>query len=117
MGYALFDIEVTQPLPDLPLGPTDSGAAITLRRKGVPIAFWIQERSGSSVVTSGEVAERTAAEAASRILREALLEELMGVRAKKELPSLTIAICTRNRPDGVQRLLESLSRLSVPPAA
>ena len=117
MGYALFDIEVTQPLPDLPLGPADSGAAITLRRKGVPIAFWMQERTGSGVVKAGEVAERAAAEAASRILREALLEELRGGRAKNAVPSLTIAICTRNRPEGIQRLLASLSRLTVPPDA
>jgi glycosyltransferase involved in cell wall biosynthesis len=117
MGYALFDIEVTQPLTDLPLGPTDSGVAITLRRKGVPIAFWMQERSGGSVVKAGDVAERAAAEAASGILREALREELMGGHARQAVPSLTIAICTRNRPDGVQKLLESLSRLSVPPAA
>src|SRR4029077_11695552 len=44
-------------------------------------------------------------------------EELMGGRARKAVPSLTIAICTRNRPDGVHRLLESLSRLSVSPDA
>ncbi len=114
MGYALFDIEVTQPLTDLPLGPADSGAAITLRRKGVPIAFWMHERTGSGVVKAGEVAERAAGDSASRILREALLEELRGVRAKTAVPSLTIAICTRNRPEGVQRLLASLSRLTVP---
>ena len=117
MRYALFDIEVTLPFADLPLCPTDSGAAITLRRKGVPIAFWMQNRNGSSVVKAGDVAERAAAEAASRILREALREELMGGRARKAVPSLTIAICTRNRPDGVHRLLESLSRLSVSPDA
>ena len=110
MRYALFDIDVTLPFADLPLCPTDSGAAITLRRKGVPIAFWMQNRNGSSVVKAGDVAERAAAEAASRILREALLEELRGGRARKAGPSLTIAICTRNRPDGVHRLLESFSR-------
>ena len=117
MGYQLFDIEVTRPLTDLPLCSTDSGAAITLRRKGVPIAFWMQNRNGNCVVKAGDVADRAAAEAASRILREALREELTGSRAKKTVPSLTIAICTRNRPDGVQRLLGSLSRLSVSPDA
>jgi glycosyltransferase involved in cell wall biosynthesis len=106
--YSQFDIEVTHQVNDLILTPGDAGAAILVRRKGAPIAFWMQEANGSERVEAGELARKISAEAADKILAAAILEELMPPSPRRPLPLVTIAICTKDRTDGVQRLLSSL---------
>jgi glycosyltransferase involved in cell wall biosynthesis len=106
--YSQFDIEVTCPLDDLILAPGDGGAAILVRRKGAPIAFWMQEANGSERFSADEIARRISAEAADKILAAAILEELRPPGPHKPLPLVTIAICTKDRPEGVKRLLSSL---------
>jgi glycosyltransferase involved in cell wall biosynthesis len=106
--YSQFDIEVTYPLNDLILMPGDAGAAILVRRKGAPLAFWMQEANGSQRVLAGELARKISSEATDRILAAAILEELMPQSPRRPLPLVTIAICTKDRPEGVTRLLSSL---------
>jgi glycosyltransferase involved in cell wall biosynthesis len=105
--YSQFDIEITRPLDDLILAPGDAGAAILVRRKGAPIAFWLHEAS-TERITAGELARKISAEAADKILAAAILEELTPQGPRKPLPLVTIAICTKDRPEGVKRLLTSL---------
>ena len=64
--YTLFDIEVTCPVNDLLLSPGDAGAAILVRRKGVPIGFWLQEANGAQRVSAGELAKRSVPKRARR---------------------------------------------------
>jgi glycosyltransferase involved in cell wall biosynthesis len=106
--YSQFDIEVTRPLDDLILAPGDGGAAILVRRKGAPIAFWMQEANDSGRFSADELARQISAEAADKILAAAILEELRPPGPDKPLPLVTIAICTKDRPGGVKRLLSSL---------
>ena len=106
--YPLFDIEVTRPLSDLPLSSGDAGVAILVRRKGVPIAFWLQEVNGIQRMSVGELTRRIATEAGEKIVAETIREEMMSPSSAASLPSLTVAICTKDRPEGVERLLHSL---------
>jgi glycosyltransferase involved in cell wall biosynthesis len=106
--YPLFDIEVTYPLRDLPLSTGDSGVAILVRRKGVPIAFWLQEVNGIQRIPAEELARKISSEAGEKIVAETIREEMRFSSSPVCLPSLTIAICTRDRPEGVQRLVRSL---------
>lgn len=106
--YSQFEIEVTRPLDDLILAPGDSGAAILVRRKGVPIAFWLHEANGLERINADELARKISAEAADRIVAAAILEELKPPGPRSPLPPMTIAICTKDRPEGVKRLLTSL---------
>ena len=106
--YPLFDIELTRPLSDLPLSPGDTGVAILGRRKGVPIAFWLQEVNGIPDIPVEELARRIAAEAGEKIVAEAIHDEMTLPSSDVFLPILTIAICTKDRPEGVERLLRSL---------
>src|SRR5260370_2356512 len=106
--YALFDIEVTRPLSDLPLSAGDTGVAILVRRKGVPIAFWLQEVNGIQHIPAAELARRIASEAGEKIVAETIREEMTSPCSAVCLPSLRIAICTKDRPEGVERLLGSL---------
>ena len=55
MRYAMFDIEVTHPISELPLSPADTGAAILVRRKGVPIGFWMQEANGARRLSADDL--------------------------------------------------------------
>jgi glycosyltransferase involved in cell wall biosynthesis len=106
--YPLFDIEVTRPISDLCLSHQDAGVAILVRRKDVPIGFWMQEVKGDRRVLAFDLARRIGAEVGEKILAEAIYEEMMPSFPLASLPLVTIAICTKDRPMGVQRLLLSL---------
>jgi GT2 family glycosyltransferase len=113
MRYAIFDVEVTHPLSDLVLSPADAGAAILVRRKGVPIGFWMQQSNGAGQLSRDDLLRRIGAELGARIVAEAIREEMTMPSPTETLPPLTIAICTQDRPECVERLLRSLRELVV----
>jgi glycosyltransferase involved in cell wall biosynthesis len=107
--YQLFDIEATDPVLGLTVSPTDTGAAVLVRRRGIPVGFWMQPVAGPDDLSATAVAKRIAGHAGEKIAAEEHREG-MGPRPRAvPLPLVTIAICTRDRPDGVERLLQSLS--------
>ena len=114
MRYPIFDIEVTHPMSDLPLSPEDAGAAILVRRKGVPIGFWMQTAKGASRLSADDVGQRISAEYATRIVAETIREETAVAAGSTALPLVTIAICTKDRVECVERLLRSLRQFDVP---
>jgi len=108
MRYQMFDVEVTDPIMDLALSPQDSGAAILIRRKGVPIGFWLQQSNGVSRIDAESLKRSIVSEAGDRIIAAAIQEEIAPPASIQPLPLLTIAICTKDRYQGVERLLKSL---------
>jgi len=106
--YAVFDIEVTQPIAALPLSPADAGVAVLIRRKGVPVGFWMQPTTGSRDVSAAEVAQRISGEAGQKIVAEAIREEMADPTVPSPLPVVSVAICTKDRGDCIERLLHSL---------
>jgi glycosyltransferase involved in cell wall biosynthesis len=106
--YPLFEIEVTHPLADLPLSPGDLGAAALIRRKGVPIGFVIQNANGLDRVPAEILARKIVAEVGESLMTSAIQEEIALPQPLAPLPLVTIAICTKDRPQGVERLLLSL---------
>jgi glycosyltransferase involved in cell wall biosynthesis len=111
MRYAIFDIELTRPLPDLPLCPGDAGAAILVRRKDIPVAFWMEVANPTGRLSADVIVHRIAVEAGVQIVGEAIREELATASPSVTLPSMTIAICTRDRTASVERLLVVLHPL------
>lgn len=109
MRYPIFDIEITRRISDLPLSPGDVGVAILVRRKGVPIGFWMQEANGAERLSADDLAQRIVAEAGEKIVAEAIQEEIIPASPTVFLPLLTVAICTKDRHEGVERLLLSLN--------
>jgi GT2 family glycosyltransferase len=114
MPYIIRDIEVTQPLPTLSLSESDTGIALIVRRKDKPIGFLIQALPAKSVLTPEELAQSIAQEVGSKLIQESLREELLPPANQLPPPSLTVAICTKDRPENLARCLESLLKLQTP---
>jgi hypothetical protein len=115
MPYPIFDIEVTKPLPQLCLSNTDTGLAVLLRRNGKPVHFWMETRPANGILTPAELARRIAEKAKDKLLGESIRNELWPAFAQSGFPSLTVAICTKDRPEFLSPCLKSLRMLK--PAA
>ena len=104
MAYGIFDLELTEPLPNLSDG-CGTGVAVILRRRGRVLGFLMKSPSGENSLDRDGLARCIAGEVGVRWVREVLREEL-GVRGEVgDLPNLTVAICTRDRPDCLRRCL------------
>ncbi len=106
--YHLGDIELTRPLEPLELAAAAAGFALLLRRRGCPIGFLMRESLGTVTVPVEELSSWIAAEVKTKIIEEALREELQVPGAPDPFPTLSVAICTRNRPATLRRCLDSL---------
>ena len=107
MGCAIIDIEVTKPLPRLSLNEGQTGFAAIIRRKGKPVGFWLDAPAAERILEPDELGRRIIAEAGQDLLAEAVREE-MASPSSAACPSVTIAICTKDRPDDLAGLLKSL---------
>jgi hypothetical protein len=107
MGCAIIDIEVTKPLPRLSLNEGQTGFAVIIRRKGKPVGFWLDAPATERILEPDELGRRIIAEAGQDLLAEAVREE-MASPSSAACPSVTIAICTKDRPDDLAGLLKSL---------
>jgi len=108
MGYRLVEVELAGELDPIELAPDQDGCGIVGRWQGRLIGFHM-ERLGRGATMSA-AALRTLADRhfAARVLEAragAALPELQPPAAR---PSLSVAICTRNRAVRLGRLLRSL---------
>ena len=123
MPYPILDLDMTRPFPTVPLGPKADGVAVLLRRKGRPIAFWMEplpERlkgEQPEALRPGYFADRTDLHARGKLVSESIREELQPRSTALPFPSLTVAICTKDRPEGLVRCLRSLREMECPPGA
>jgi glycosyltransferase involved in cell wall biosynthesis len=131
MFYSIIEIEVTQPLPTISLSNRDTGIALILRHKERPIGFLMKALPASSQITPEDLTQLIAEEVGAKILQESIQEELTALEHQQEdaviqgngdttpeslffkipLPSLTVAICTKDRPENLARCLQSLLNL------
>jgi GT2 family glycosyltransferase len=114
MHYTITDIEVTQPLPTLEVSGSGTGIALLLRRKERPIGFVMKGLPASNLITPENLAQIIAQEAGAKILQENIREELTAFEHQIPFPSLTVAICTKDRPENLARCLQSLLNLQAP---
>ncbi|BCL37655.1 glycosyltransferase family 2 protein [Nostoc sp. MS1] len=111
MPYKIKEIELTKPLPDISLSPDETGMALIVRRNDKPVGFVIQQFPVKSLIYSEEIAQLIAKEIGSKLIQEYLQEEIKPIINLALFPSLTIAICTKDRPDNLARCLHSLKEL------
>jgi len=113
MSYFLSELEVTQPLPTILTREEDTGIALVLQRKGRPIGFLMRTLPAKTVVSSEGLAQLLSQEIGMKLLQESIREELIPCTNQDQFPSLSVVICTKNRPENVARCLESLLKLQM----
>ncbi len=113
MPYIITEIEVTQPLPTLLLSESDTGIALIVRRKDKPIGFLMQALPAKSAIAPEELAQLITKEVGFKLLQESLRDELFPPTNQLP-PSLTVAICTKDRTENLARCLKSLLKLQKP---
>lgn len=105
--YVLLDIETTEPLLPICPSPHVSGVAVLVRRKGRPVDFWMEELP-KEVCTPEDLMRRIGEKSSLQTLKACIRDELKPPVRSTRLPSLTVAVCTRDRPEQLARCLKSL---------
>jgi glycosyltransferase involved in cell wall biosynthesis len=108
MRYRLSEIEITRPLEPLEFEADESGAALLIRRNRRPIGFLMRQNSANRTWSPEELSEWISHALKTRIVEEAIRDELAPPRTKVSFPSLSVAICTRNRVATLKRCLDSV---------
>jgi glycosyltransferase involved in cell wall biosynthesis len=108
MHYKLTEVELARPLTSLELAAGESGAGVLVRRHGRPIGFLMQESGTKRTWRPEELSVWIANEVKTKIAEEAIREEIASSRPNISFPSLSVAICTKDRATTVRRCLDSL---------
>jgi GT2 family glycosyltransferase len=108
MRYAILDVDVAEPLPEVVLGEDDLGVALLMRRKDRPIQFSFHELGRGARLAPQELGQLIAETGGVALLEEAVREELVPPSPSPSPISLTLAVCTRARPDLLAECLRSV---------
>ena len=108
MPYALAELEVTQPLPELQLSATEKGIGLIVRRHDQPIGFLLRAYPPDTVLTPTKLEAWIAEALGTKLLQENIRAELAPPTQAQSSFNLTVAICTKDRPDNLARCLKSL---------
>lgn len=115
VSYRMLELDVEAPPPSIEFRDGEAGIALILRRKRRLVGFLLQERGSRSRIGAEEIARLISREAAARVLQDRLREELGPAPSRTPMPPVSVAICTRNRPEQLRRCLDSLRALDPPP--
>lgn len=107
MGYALIEIELSRPVKAIRLAPGKTGLGLIARWRDRLIGFLLIDLDRRSGLSADELAGLTDEAFAMLVLTERIKAELSAPPAVA-LPSLTVAVCTKDRAARLARLLASL---------
>ncbi len=108
MRYRLIEIEITRSLEPLEFKADESGAALLIRGNGRPIGFLMRQNSAQLAWTPEELNHWIGDTLKTKIVEEAIRDELAPPRTNISFPPLSVAICTRNRVATLKRCLDSV---------
>lgn len=114
MSYRIMDLELSRPLAGFVLASHETGYALVVRWEGRIIGFLMKEAPAGLRMDEGVLREIVERDFALRILTvklEASLAERWPATPLIESPSLTIAICTKDRAARLARLLDALEAI------
>ena len=114
MSYAIVEVDVAEPLPAVSISGEETGVAVLVRREGRPVGFWMQALPDRRTLTPEELARKIGEEAGVPILHEGLRRESAPPVQVDRYPSLTVAVCTKDRPALLKRCVESVRALPTP---
>jgi glycosyltransferase involved in cell wall biosynthesis len=110
MAYAIVDLELTAPLPDLALGEHENGLFLLLRARGRPVHYGMHALHPGARLDPVELAHLIGRAPIHALLEEAVRAELCPLVAARPV-DLTVAICTRARADLLASCLRSVLAL------
>jgi len=110
MAYAVADLELTEPLPELALHPDQDGVFVLLRSRGRPVHYAMHALDPGASLDAAHLGRLLGRTAAHALLEESLRTELHPSVELRPV-DLTVAICTRARPALVAGCLRSLVAL------
>lgn len=116
MPYPIIELELTQPLPALSTGPMETGLAVILRCDDRPVGFALRSQPPNTTISAGQVTEWVNQIVADKLLQDKIYDQIPPPPPGIDFPSLTVAICTKDRPDNLKRCLASLVELQNPAA-
>ncbi|MDQ4142427.1 MAG: glycosyltransferase [Actinomycetota bacterium] len=102
MPYALVDVELSEALPAVQLADDEVGVAIVSRRDGHVVGFAMHEAVPGSVLQPADLEALLDPDP----VQPAVLDPAPGPR-----PTITVAVCTRDRTDQLEQCLAALTRL------
>jgi GT2 family glycosyltransferase len=110
VSYRLLDVEITEPLPDVVLGPDERGLGIVVRHAGRPAGFVLEARAPGSRVGARELDRIIGRADAIGVVRVAVEADLVTAAAGPAGagPTFTVAVCTKDRPERLARCLDSI---------
>lgn len=113
MRYDLRKIELTTPLQPLLLAKDARGLGLVATWHGRPVGFLMQECAGGTRFDPARLERMLAGDVAQTSIAQQLRAELLAKIAPPRSPprTLTIAICTRNGAERVERLLKTIAKL------
>src|SRR5688500_5053360 len=111
MAYRIADVDVTRPLPMIRLSRHENGLAVLFRRDGRPLDFQVHPLASGARIDPERLAAMTREGAAVRLVEGSLRMELTQPPSPVQRPSVTVAVCTRDRPEDLRRCLQSLLSL------
>jgi glycosyltransferase involved in cell wall biosynthesis len=109
MAYRLVEIELSKPLQAIELARGQSGLGLIARWNDRLVGFEMVARPSGSGLPAEELRALVDRKFAPRTLVAQLEDELAAdATSSAELPSLSIAVCTKDRAQRLSRLLHSL---------
>ena len=107
MRYRIVELELSGSIEPLDLNEDEQGVGIIGRFEGRLIGFHMQKKPAGTRLSPAHVEQMTDKAFAYAVL-EARVKEELSASPPAPLPSLTIAICTKDRAERLSRLLGSL---------
>ncbi len=107
----MVDLELTEPLPTIALRPDERGLGVLMRRNDRPVLFFLHALPPSTVLTPDRLGRLVSEAGAVDLVEEAVREQLAEPVDHTSRPRVTVAVCTRRRPEELAACLESVLRL------
>ncbi|MBC6982441.1 glycosyltransferase family 2 protein [Caulobacter sp. 17J80-11] len=113
MSYRLIELELTRPLEPVTLGPEEDGAGLIGRFRDRLVGFALLPAAPGATLSVEELTAALDARFGLNALTECLAGELRRGQLAPSIPapSLTVAICTKDRAARLERLLGTLAPL------
>src|SRR4028118_1536925 len=116
MGYKLFELELSEPLVPIQLEPGQHGCGIVARWHGRPVGFHMEELGPGATLAERHLRAISDKAFAANLLAVRVEDALPSPKLTTAAPSLSVAVCTRNRAARLARLLSSPEPAAPPPA-